>query len=201
MCERVGVRAKYLADVFPASLATPRYEESRGFPAVAMAIAPEDGRLIVKRLIDIVGGILALVGLAPVMLIAALTIKLTSPGPAIFTQERFGFNKRRFRMYKFRTMMADAEAYQAELEPLNEAGGPVFKIRNDPRITRLGKFLRRSSIDELPQLFNVLRGEMTLVGPRPMAVRDVGKVHGGCPHASLQHASRAHLPLANPGPE
>ena len=141
VCERVGVRAKYLADVFPASLATPRYEESRGFPAVAMPIAPEDGRLIVKRLIDIVGGILALAGLAPVMLIAGLAIKLTSRGPAIFAQERFGLNKRRFRMYKFRTMMADAEAHQAELEPLNEAGGPVFKIKNDPRMTRLGKFL------------------------------------------------------------
>jgi len=175
VCERVGVRAKYLADVFPASLATPRFEESREFPAVAMAIAPEDGRLIVKRLLDISGGIVALVVLAPVMLIVAVAIKLTSPGPATFAQERVGLNKRRFRMYKFRTMIADAEACQAKLEYRNEAKGPVFKITNDPRITRLGKFLRRSSIDELPQFFNVLRGEMSLVGPRPLPLRDVAK--------------------------
>ena len=117
VCERAGVRAKYPADVFPASVATLRFEESREFPAVAMAIAPEGGRLIVKRLLDITGSILALVVLGPVMLITALTIKLTSPGPAIFTQERFGFNKRRFRMYKFRTMSADAEACQQSRAP------------------------------------------------------------------------------------
>ncbi len=175
VCERVGVRAKYLADVFPASLATPRFEEGQQFPAVAMAVAPEDGRLIVKRLIDIAGSILGLVVLAPVMLITALAIKLTSPGPAIFVQQRFGLNKRQFRMYKFRTMTADAEVCQATLEHLNEAAGPVFKIRNDPRITRIGKFLRRSSIDELPQLFNVLRGDMSLVGPRPLPLRDVAR--------------------------
>jgi len=175
VCERVGVRAKYLADVFPDSLAKLRFEESRDLPAVAMAIAPEDGRLIVKRLVDVIGSLGGLVVFAPVMLITALAIKLTSPGPAIFTQERLGLNKRRFRMYKFRTMRADAEAQQAALEQLNELGGPVFKIRNDPRITRLGKFLRKSSIDELPQLFNVLRGEMSLVGPRPLPLRDVAR--------------------------
>jgi exopolysaccharide biosynthesis polyprenyl glycosylphosphotransferase len=178
-CERVGVRAKYLADVFPASLATPRFEAARDFPAVAMAVAPEDGRLIVKRLIDIIGSIVALAVLAPVMLVAALAIKLTSPGSVIFAQERLGLNKRRFRMYKFRTMIANAEACQAALEHLNEAPGPVFKIRNDPRITPLGKFLRRTSIDELPQLFNVLRGEMSLVGPRPLPLRDVAKFTEG----------------------
>jgi exopolysaccharide biosynthesis polyprenyl glycosylphosphotransferase len=175
VCERVGVRAKYLADVFPASLAKPRFEDSRAFPVVAMAIAPEDGRLLVKRLMDLTGSIAAIVALAPVMLATALVIKLTSPGPAIFAQERFGLNRRRFRMYKFRTMSADAEARQASLEHLNEAQGPAFKIRNDPRITPIGGFLRRTSIDELPQLFNVLRGEMSLVGPRPLPGRDVGK--------------------------
>jgi exopolysaccharide biosynthesis polyprenyl glycosylphosphotransferase len=175
VCERVGVRAKYLADVFPASLAKLRFEDSRAFPTVAMAIAPEDGRLLVKRLMDITGSIVALVVLAPVMLTAALAIKLTSPGPAIFAQERFGLNKRRFRMYKFRTMIVDAEAHQSALEPLNEASGPAFKIRNDPRITPIGRLFRKTSIDELPQFFNVLRGEMSLVGPRPLPVRDVGR--------------------------
>jgi exopolysaccharide biosynthesis polyprenyl glycosylphosphotransferase len=172
-CERVGVRAKYLADVFPLSLARPRFEESPELPAIAMAMAPDDGRLMLKRLIDICGSVAGLIVLAPVMLLTALAIKLTSPGPVIFAQERFGFNRRRFRMYKFRTMTVDAEACQPTLEHLNEAKGPIFKIRNDPRITGLGKLLRRSSIDELPQLYNVLRGDMTLVGPRPMAVRDV----------------------------
>ncbi len=109
------------------------------------------------------------------MLAAAAAIKMTSAGPILFTQERFGFNRRRLRMYKFRTMVIDAEARQAELEPLNQAKGPVFKIRNDPRVTRVGRFLRKTSIDELPQLLNVLKGEMSLVGPRPLPVRDVSR--------------------------
>ncbi|HET7599399.1 MAG TPA: sugar transferase [Gemmatimonadales bacterium] len=175
VCERVGVRAKYLADVFSVSVATPCFEESRDLPAVAMPVAPEDGRLLLKRLVDIVGSVAGLVALAPVMLLAFLAIRATSRGPALFSQERYGLNKRRFRMYKFRTMVADAEARQATVEHLNEATGPVFKIRNDPRVTPVGRFLRRSSIDELPQLFNVLRGDMSLVGPRPMSVRDVGR--------------------------
>ena len=102
----------------------------------------------------------------------ALLINATSPGPVFFTQERIGLNKRRFRLIKFRTMIADAEQQQAVLEPLNEASGPIFKIKNDPRITPLGRFLRRTSLDEIPQLFNVLQGDMSLVGPRPLPVRD-----------------------------
>jgi exopolysaccharide biosynthesis polyprenyl glycosylphosphotransferase len=181
VCARVGVRAKYLADVFPDSIARLRFEDSRELPAVAIAIAPEDGRLLVKRLIDILGSIIGLAVFAPVMAVTTLAIKLTSAGPVIFAQERFGLNKRRFRMYKFRTMTADAEVRQAAVEHLNEARGPVFKIRNDPRLTRIGGFLRKSSIDELPQLLNVLRGEMSLVGPRPMAVRDVGRFTEAAP--------------------
>jgi len=178
-CERVGVRAKYLADVFPASLAKPQFEDASEFPAVAMAVAPEGGRLIIKRLVDIAGSLTALIVFAPVMLLAALAIKLTSPGPVIFAQERWGLNKRRFRMYKFRTMILDAEARQPALEHLNEATGPVFKIRHDPRVIGIGEFLRRTSIDELPQLANVLRGEMSLVGPRPLPARDVARFTDG----------------------
>ena len=100
-------------------------------------------------------------------------MKLDSPGPAFFTQERVGLNKRVFRMIKFRSMYEDAEERMAEIEHLNEADGPIFKIANDPRMTRVGRILRRTSIDELPQLFNVLKGEMSLVGPRPMSLRDV----------------------------
>jgi lipopolysaccharide/colanic/teichoic acid biosynthesis glycosyltransferase len=115
--------------------------------------------------------------LAPLFLLAALIVRLTSPGPALFFQDRVGLNKRRFRLYKFRTMEADAEKRQREVEHLNEASGAVFKIRNDPRLTPVGKFLRKTSIDELPQLFNVLKGDMSLVGPRPLPVRDYQGFH------------------------
>lgn len=175
VCARVGVRAKYLADVFPDSCARPRFEQSGELPAIAMPIAPEDGRLIVKRFLDIAGGAIGLIVLAPLLVLAALAIKATSPGPVIYVQERVGFNKRRFRMYKFRTMTAGAEELQESVEHLNEARGPIFKIRDDPRLTPIGGFLRKSSIDELPQLVNVLLGEMSLVGPRPMSVRDVSR--------------------------
>lgn len=110
--------------------------------------------------------------MAPLFLAVALLIKLTSEGPVFFTQERLGLNKRRFRIFKFRTMVAGAEQKQAELEHLNEVEGPVFKIKCDPRVTLVGKVLRKTSIDELPQLLNVLKGEMSLVGPRPLPVRD-----------------------------
>jgi lipopolysaccharide/colanic/teichoic acid biosynthesis glycosyltransferase len=110
--------------------------------------------------------------LSPLFLIVAVLIRLCSPGPVFFVQTRLGLNKRRFCIYKFRTMVPNAEQRIQELEEFNEARGPVFKIKNDPRITPIGRFLRRSSIDELPQLFNVFRGEMSLVGPRPLPVRD-----------------------------
>ena len=109
------------------------------------------------------------------MAVIALLVKLTSPGGVFFVQERVGYNKRMFKMFKFRTMVADAEALQSSLETLNEAGGPVFKIKNDPRITKIGRFLRKTSLDELPQLFNVLFGDLSLVGPRPLPVRDFEK--------------------------
>jgi lipopolysaccharide/colanic/teichoic acid biosynthesis glycosyltransferase len=110
--------------------------------------------------------------LCPLLIVTAIAIKLTSPGPVLFCQERVGLNKRRFWIYKFRTMVPNAEKLMAALEARNEASGPVFKIKNDPRITPIGKFLRRTSIDELPQLLNVLKGDMSLVGPRPLPVRD-----------------------------
>jgi lipopolysaccharide/colanic/teichoic acid biosynthesis glycosyltransferase len=106
------------------------------------------------------------------MAVVALAIKLTSPGPVFYAARRVGLGQRRFRCYKFRTMQADAQALQAELEALNEADGAVFKIKDDPRVTPLGRWLRALSIDELPQLINVLRGEMSLVGPRPLPLRD-----------------------------
>jgi exopolysaccharide biosynthesis polyprenyl glycosylphosphotransferase len=116
--------------------------------------------------------LIALIVISPVMLLAAALIKLTSPGPVFFTQKRIGRNKRKFTIYKFRSMTVDAEAKIRQLEHLNEVTGPVFKIKDDPRITPVGRFLRKTSIDELPQLFNVLKGDMSLVGPRPLPIRD-----------------------------
>jgi exopolysaccharide biosynthesis polyprenyl glycosylphosphotransferase len=174
-CERAGVEAKYLSDVFQLSLARPRFEPDENAPAVSLKVVQDGYRLVVKRCIDILGAIVGLTFFGPLMLAIAAAIKLTSPGPVLFTQERYGLHKRRFRMFKFRTMVPDAETRQGELESCNEAQGPVFKIRNDPRITPIGRILRRASLDELPQCFNVLRGEMSLVGPRPLPKRDVSR--------------------------
>jgi exopolysaccharide biosynthesis polyprenyl glycosylphosphotransferase len=160
------------------------------WPQSALAPLPDDGArdeivlslyhgelegaaLVGKRLLDLALAFCLLVGLAPLLALAALTLRLASPGPVLFLQERVGLHGRRFRLHKFRTMVPDAESRQASLEHLNETGGATFKMRDDPRVTRIGRWLRRTSIDELPQLVNVLRGEMSLVGPRPLPVRDV----------------------------
>ena len=124
-------------------------------------------QLLIKRMIDAALSIAVLIILFPVMAVVAILIKLTSPGPVLFVQNRVGMNQRQFKLYKFRSMVVDAEARKLELAHLNERDGPAFKIENDPRITRIGRFIRKTSIDELPQLFNVLSGEMSLVGPRP----------------------------------
>jgi exopolysaccharide biosynthesis polyprenyl glycosylphosphotransferase len=176
VCERAGVQAKYGADLFESTVAQPRYDTGGRRAFVAMQVAPDDYRLAVKREIDLVGAFLGLVVLSPLMLLIAIAIKATSSGPILYGQERWGLNKRPFRMFKFRTMFADADLLQPGLEARNEASGPVFKIRNDPRVTPLGRLLRKSSLDELPQLWNVLRGEMSLVGPRPLPWRDVRRI-------------------------
>ncbi len=176
VCERAGVQAKYAADMFKHTVAFPRYDLHGDRAFVAMHVTPDGPQLLIKRAIDIVGATIALLLLTPLMLIVAAAIKLTSSGPIVFTQGRAGLGRRPFRMYKFRSMSADADRLQALLEERNEARGPVFKIRNDPRITPLGRFLRKSSIDEIPQLWNVLIGDMSLVGPRPLPWRDVHRI-------------------------
>jgi exopolysaccharide biosynthesis polyprenyl glycosylphosphotransferase len=125
-----------------------------------------------KRIIDCVVSVAALIVLAPLLLAVTIIIKCTSDGPVLFRQTRMGLNKRMFSIFKFRTMIANAEKVQDELIAMNEMNGPAFKIKNDPRVTPLGRFLRKTSIDELPQLLNVLSGEMSLVGPRAMSLRD-----------------------------
>lgn len=175
ICERIGVQATYLADVFEHGLARPRFEQAASLAVVTLPTRADDSRMMVKRGIDIAGASVLLALLSPLFAITALAVKLTSRGPVLFKQPRYGYNRRRFPMFKFRTMVRDAETRLTELEHLNEAAGPVFKIRKDPRLTRIGGILRSTSIDELPQLFNVLLGHMSLVGPRPLPVRDVSR--------------------------
>jgi exopolysaccharide biosynthesis polyprenyl glycosylphosphotransferase len=126
-----------------------------------------------KRFVDIVVSATALVLLAPLLAAIALAVRLNDGGPAVFVQERYGFCRRKFALLKFRTMVVNAESLIKDLENQNEAAGPIFKMRNDPRITKIGRMLRKTSLDELPQLWNILKGDMSLVGPRPMSLRDV----------------------------
>lgn len=128
-----------------------------------------------KRALDVVAVSLALIILSPLLLIIAILIKLESKGPAIFSQIRIGLKGKEFKMYKFRSMVQNAEELKKELENQNEMSAPMFKIKNDPRTTKVGKFIRKTSIDELPQLINVLKGDMTLVGPRPSLPKEVEK--------------------------
>ena len=173
LCEKQGIIVRLLSDLFNLRLAQSRAEEFEGEPVITLSAGSPDGwQHLLKRTLDVSVSLVAMLLLSPLFLLAALIVKLTSPGSSFFVQERVGLNKRRFRLYKFRTMVADAAERQWEIEHLNEASGAVFKIRNDPRLTPVGKFLRKTSIDELPQLFNVLKGDMSLVGPRPLPLRD-----------------------------
>jgi len=173
LCEEQGITLRLLTNIFNLKTALSSAEDLQGHSLITHYMSSLEGwPVFLKRILDIMISSLVIILLCPVLLVVAIAIKLTSPGPALFVQKRLGLNKRRFDVYKFRTMVADAEARMREIEHLNEVSGPVFKIQNDPRITRMGRFLRKTSIDELPQLFNVLKGEMSLVGPRPLPVRD-----------------------------
>jgi exopolysaccharide biosynthesis polyprenyl glycosylphosphotransferase len=173
ICEEHGIPLRLTSNLFDLKTARSRSEDFEGDSVVTHYTGTPDGwPMVVKRIFDFVVSLVLIILLAPALLIAAILVKLTSPGPVLFFQKRLGLNKRRFSICKFRTMVSDAEKRMSEIEHLNEVSGPVFKIKNDPRITPLGKFLRKTSIDELPQLFNVLKGDMSLVGPRPLPVRD-----------------------------
>ncbi len=168
LCEEQGVNVKVLLNFFPGSLSRVTVEDLDGIPVLALAAAPSEAApLVGKRIFDVVVSAGALLLLAPVALAIAIAIKLDSRGPVLFRQRRIGVRGREFWLYKFRSMCSDAEERQAELRHRNEMDGPVFKIRDDPRITRVGRFLRRTSLDEFPQFWNVLKGEMSVVGPRP----------------------------------
>lgn len=133
---------------------------------------------ISKRGIDIVGSLAGITLLSPLYLVVAIWIKLDSKGPIIFSQERVGLNGKRFNMYKFRSMVVNAEELKEKLAKQNERKGPMFKIKEDPRVTKIGKFIRKTSIDELPQLINILKGEMSIVGPRPSLPKEVEQFEG-----------------------
>jgi exopolysaccharide biosynthesis polyprenyl glycosylphosphotransferase len=172
-CEQQGIIVRVLSNIFDLKMARSRAEEMEGDFFITHYTGGIDGwPLIMKRVLDFSVALIVLVIVSPVMLMAALLIKVTSPGPIFFTQKRIGRNKRKFTIYKFRSMTVDAESRIEQMHHLNEVSGPVFKIMNDPRITPVGRFLRKTSIDELPQLFNVLKGDMSLVGPRPLPIRD-----------------------------
>lgn len=172
-CEEQGITTRVLPNIFDLKVARARADELEDTSLITNYTGvAESWPILLKRGLDIVLSAILLVMLAPLMLLVAALIKFTSPGPVLFTQNRVGYNKRIFKIYKFRTMTPGAEQRIKDLEHLNEVSGPVFKIKNDPRITPVGRLLRKTSIDELPQLFNVLKGDMSLVGPRPLPVRD-----------------------------
>jgi exopolysaccharide biosynthesis polyprenyl glycosylphosphotransferase len=175
-CAAAGIPFTMLTDMFGDLLPPPRI--TRFDALAAMSFAPvhhSRPKLAVKRAVDLVGATVGLLLSAPVMALAALGIRLTSPGPILFRQTRCGLNGRPFQMLKLRTMHSGAETSLAALLALNEMDGPVFKLRCDPRVTPFGRFLRRFSLDELPQLWNVLRGDMSLVGPRPAMPAEVAQ--------------------------
>ena len=173
-CEIEGVEAWLVADFFRTQISRTSFDDFYGRPVLVFRSTPETSwQGVLKQLLDLVGAFVLILLLGVPLLVMALIIRLTSPGPVLFRQQRCGLNGHPFIMLKFRSMVSDAEQRKHELAALNEMGGPVFKVSNDPRITPMGRFLRKYSVDELPQLFNVLRGEMSLVGPRPLPVDEV----------------------------
>ena len=176
LCEEIGVKTRLILDFFPHVFAKVELEEFDGTPLLTFSTPPaETGALLVKRAVDV--GLALLLGLVclPLAALLALLIKLTSHGPVLFRQVRCGLSGRPFTFYKLRTMVEDAEGRLAEVAHLNEHDGPVFKSSHDPRVTTFGRFLRRFSLDEIPQLWNVLKGEMSLVGPRPPLPDEVAR--------------------------
>ena len=174
LCEQLGVTVRMPAEMFELHLAKSAIDYLDDSAFLTLRAVQENALcLVIKRAIDVVGAAIALVVLTPVFAVIALAVKLDSRGPVFFVQDRVGFSRKRFRTIKFRTMVTDAEEQLKTLEDKNEVRGAAFKMRHDPRVTRVGCVLRKLSLDELPQFFNVLRGDMSLVGPRPLPLRDV----------------------------
>lgn len=173
-CELEGVEAWLVAEFFKTQISRTSLDDFYGRPVLVFRTTPEASwQGVLKQLLDRIGALILLLFFSWLFAIIGILIKIGSPGPVLFRQKRSGLNGAPFTIYKFRTMVTNAEQFQHELAAMNEMTGPVFKVTNDPRVTPIGKFLRKSSLDELPQLLNVLRGEMSLVGPRPLPVDEV----------------------------
>ena len=173
-CEEEGIKLRLMADVFRLEVARISLAQVGNIPLLTLEpVAQDSNKLFLKRVFDLIVTTAAMPCVLPLIAVIAIAVKIDSPGPAFFVQQRVGLRKHLFPMYKFRSMYEDAEERLKEIEHLNEAEGPIFKMSNDPRVTKIGKFIRKTSLDELPQLFNVLLGDMSLVGPRPMSIRDV----------------------------
>jgi exopolysaccharide biosynthesis polyprenyl glycosylphosphotransferase len=176
LCEELGVNARIAVGIFPHLIARATLEDFSNIPLLTFSTKPTNwAALMVKRIMDLCIAWSVLIVAMPLWLLTAMMIKLDSAGPIFFCQERCGLNGRRFTMYKFRSMVADAELRIDELSTYNELVGPVFKIKNDPRVTRVGKLLRKTSLDEIPQLLNVIKGDMSIIGPRPAIPAEVDK--------------------------
>ena len=176
LCDEHGIKTRVAADFFPHVHSRMHFDRLGGRPMLTFSIAPADHlQLLVKRCIDVLGAGACLLLLSVPMALVAVLVKATSPGPAVFRQPRCGLNGRLFTCYKFRSMVEGADSLREEIQHLNEKDGPAFKVRNDPRLTPIGRFLRRFSIDEWPQFWNILRGEMSFVGPRPAIPSEVGQ--------------------------
>jgi len=176
LCEGEGVKTRVLLSFFPHVISKVRLEKLHDKPLLTFSATPEDeDLLLLKRVIDFALAAVLLILLSPVFLLLALMIKLTSKGPVLYRQTRCGLGGRKFTLNKFRSMRADADVLREELAALNEMDGPVFKIRDDPRCTAVGRWMRKLSLDELPQLVNILKGDMSFVGPRPPLPEEVEK--------------------------
>ena len=176
ICEQMGIQIAVLADFFPMRLAKKRIDTFFDSPLVCYDTGPGQGLAITtKGFLDRFLAAIGLIMASPIMLAAAILVRLTSKGPAVFAQERSGLNGRKFKLYKFRTMVHNADELKRDLLKFNDVDGAAFKMKRDPRITPVGRLLRRTSIDELPQLFNILRGDMSLVGPRPPLAEEVAR--------------------------
>jgi exopolysaccharide biosynthesis polyprenyl glycosylphosphotransferase len=175
-CEEQGVKTRVLVDFFPHLRSEIALDRLESMPLLSFSNAPENEYLLfLKRALDLALASTLLIAAAPLLLLIAVLVRLTSPGPAIYRQLRCGLNGRKFQLLKFRSMYQDAEQMRPSVEHLNEMDGPVFKSSRDPRVTSVGRFLRKTSLDELPQLLNILKGDMSFVGPRPPLPDEVAR--------------------------
>ncbi|NWF57688.1 MAG: sugar transferase [Syntrophaceae bacterium] len=179
LCEERGITTRVVLNFFPHIISKTHLEELEGFPLLTFSTTPKNEMaLLFRRISDFLGGLVLIILLAPFLFIIALLIRIDSPGPSLYRQPRYGLNGRKFTCYKFRSMHLGSDEKRKELIDFNLTNGPAFKMKNDPRVTRVGKYLRKASLDELPQLLNVLKGDMSFVGPRPLLLEEVEKLEG-----------------------